>query len=214
VVAALEALSDRHPGVHDAVASDHRVRTDCTQFWEFIGAMWRSIEEHVFIPWRQCKFWYCYLGLVLLFIVLVHIVIVLTILVWAIAFLCETLCILQLITTRRGGTCLVFSASPPPANLAPSANAGGPYAGRVGAPVPMTAAASTDPEGGTLTASWSFGDGGMGSGLAVSHTYGEVGIFGVTVTVSDGTKTATATTTATIVGIGGGPLEPPIDTDH
>ena len=59
---------------------------------------------------------------------------VLTLLFWAIAFLCETLCFLQLITTRRGGSCLVFSASPPPANLAPTANAGGPYTGRASAP--------------------------------------------------------------------------------
>jgi hypothetical protein len=110
------------------------MRTFCTQFWEFIGSLWRSIDEHVFVPWRLCKFWYCYLGLVVLFIVLIHIVIVLTILVWMVAFLCEVLCFLTLITSRRGGTCLVFSASPPPppVNLAPNANAGGPYYGRVG----------------------------------------------------------------------------------
>jgi hypothetical protein len=176
--------------------------------------MWQTIDRHVFIPWRRCSFWYCYLGLIFLFLILVAIVFVLTLLFWAIGFLCETLCILQMITTRAGGRCLVFSASPPPPNVAPTANAGGPYTGRVGAPVSMTAAASADPEGATLTAAWNFGDGGTGSGLSVSHTYGEVGVFNVTVTVSDGTNSATAATTANIVLIGGGPVDPPIDTDH
>src|SRR5262249_40250192 len=189
------------------------MRTDCTQLWEFIGAMWSTFERIVFSPWRRCNFWLCYVGLVILFVVLLAIILVLTLLFWMIGFLCETLCMLMVITTGKG-TCLVFSAPPPRGNRAPTANAGGPYAGRVGVPVSMTAAASADPEGATLTATWNFGDGSTGSGLSVSHSSAEVGVFNVTVSVSDGANTATASTTANIVGIGGGPAEPPIDTDH
>jgi type II secretory pathway pseudopilin PulG len=45
---------------------------------------------------------------------------------------------------------------------------------------------SSDPDAGdTLTYSWDFGDGGTGSGIAVTHTY-ESGTYVATLTVSDG----------------------------
>jgi len=198
----------------------------CTPLWQFIGLIWTTqIERWVFTPWRWCASqpcswwclccnrWLCYIVLIIVFIIVVLILIAITTIVYFVAFLCEIWCILAVIASGSG-TCLVFSAPPPtapPANLPPTASAGGPYSGRVGSAVPMSAAASSDPEGAALTASWDFGDGSTSTGLTVSHTYGNVGVFTVTVTVSDGTNTATATTTANITFIGGGPGDPPIE---
>ena len=206
------------------------MRTGCTQLWEFIGLLWSTqFTRWVFVPWRICaaqprcvwwclccNYWLCFIALIIVFTIVFAIVFTLTILIWIIAFICEFLCIIGVVASGRG-TCLVFSAPPasgttPPANAAPTANAGGPYSGRVGVPVLMSATASTDPEGAALTASWNFGDGATATGLTVSHAYGNVGVFNVTVSVSDGTNTATAATTANIVLIGGGPGEPPVDT--
>jgi hypothetical protein len=58
-----------------------------------------------------------------------------------------------------------------------------------GVPLAFGAAGSTDPyPGGTTGASysWTFGDGGSGSGLTPSHTYSSPGKFAVTLTVTDG----------------------------
>jgi hypothetical protein len=58
-----------------------------------------------------------------------------------------------------------------------------------GIPLAFGAAGSTDPyPGGTTGASysWTFGDGGSGSGLTPSHTYTAPGKFPVTLTVTDG----------------------------
>jgi PKD repeat protein len=59
----------------------------------------------------------------------------------------------------------------------------------VGTPLAFSAAASSDPypggAGGT-TYSWTFGDGGTGSGIAPSHTYATIGKRTVTLTVTDG----------------------------
>jgi PKD repeat protein/uncharacterized protein YraI len=83
-------------------------------------------------------------------------------------------------------------------NVAPSAEAGGPYVGRVGALISMTGT-GTDPgtvDQAGLTYAWDFGDGTQGAGPIVAHSYAQPGEYTLTLTVSDkdgaqGTDTAT-----------------------
>jgi serine protease len=85
-------------------------------------------------------------------------------------------------------------------NVAPIANAGGPYNGSVNQPVTMTGSA-TDP--GVLDAHtfvWNFGDNSSATGQTVSHTYTVLGTYPVSLTVTDkdggvGTSTTSANIT-------------------
>ena len=87
----------------------------------------------------------------------------------------------------------------PVANDAPVANAGGPYAGTIAAPVTFDGSSSTDTDGSIVSWQWSFGDGGTAAGASVTHAYTSAGTFNVTLTVTDDDgRTDTATTTATI----------------
>ena len=86
-------------------------------------------------------------------------------------------------------------------NRAPVANAGGPYAGVVGAAVFLHGEGSSDPDGNGLTYAWDFGDASTGTGATPSHIYSATGTFTVTLTVTDNGMPAlsnTATTTATV----------------
>ncbi len=67
----------------------------------------------------------------------------------------------------------------------------------VGLTCAFNASASQDPDGDTLSYSWSFGDGQLGSGVSPSHTYATAGNRTVTLTVSDGSLTDQATGQAT-----------------
>jgi PKD repeat protein len=75
---------------------------------------------------------------------------------------------------------------PSPGNHAPTAVAGGPYAGGVGAPVTFDGSASSDPDGDLLEYEWHFGDGGTGEGVSPTHTYAHEGRYLVTLVVTDG----------------------------
>jgi DNA/RNA endonuclease G (NUC1) len=78
----------------------------------------------------------------------------------------------------------------------------GPYAGLEGSSVSMAGTGSTDPDGDALTYLWSFGDGGSGSGLSVSHTYAQDGVYNVRLIVRDVRNLAdTIMTTATISNV-------------
>lgn len=83
-------------------------------------------------------------------------------------------------------------------NRAPVASAGGPYAGLVGSPVEMSASGSSDPDGDALSFAWSFGDGAQGSGANLTHSYGAMGHYVVSLTASDGSLASTDTTGANI----------------
>ncbi len=61
-----------------------------------------------------------------------------------------------------------------------------PASATAGSAVSFSGRSSTDPNGAPLTTfTWSFGDGGAGSGATVSHTYTKVGIYTVKLKVSD-----------------------------
>ncbi len=74
----------------------------------------------------------------------------------------------------------------PPVNLAPVADAGGPYTGEPGQAIAFDGSASADPNGDALTYSWDFGDGATGSGVSPTHTYAAAGVYEVTLVVNDG----------------------------
>jgi len=104
--------------------------------------------------------------------------------------------------TDRGSASCVDETTPPPPNQPPVAHAGGPYTGQEGAPIAMSGAGSSDPEGGALTHRWSFGDGTSATGQTVSKTYPNSGSFTVTLTVTDAAgATASASTTATVADV-------------
>ncbi len=84
-------------------------------------------------------------------------------------------------------------------NRAPTASAGGPYAGEVGQLIRLSAAASSDPDSSDhLSYDWDFGDQTTGSGLSPSHAYETEGAFTLVVTVSDG-RGGASTGQATVV---------------
>jgi PKD repeat protein len=81
---------------------------------------------------------------------------------------------------------------PPPTNRPPRADAGGPYAGRVGSTIAFDGSASSDPDGDALTYDWDFGDGTVGAGVRPTHSYANEGQYLVSLMVSDGRLTSTA----------------------
>jgi PKD repeat protein len=70
-------------------------------------------------------------------------------------------------------------------NRPPVIDAGGPYTGIVGIPVNFDASGTYDPDGDFLTYSWIFGDGSIGSGVKLSHTYNTPGKYTIKLTVTD-----------------------------
>lgn len=81
----------------------------------------------------------------------------------------------------------------------PVADAGGPYAGTTGFPIPFDGSGSSDPDGSIVSLDWTFGDGGSGSGLQPMHAYVAAGTYVVTLTVTDDSgRSGSASTTATV----------------
>jgi hypothetical protein len=94
------------------------------------------------------------------------------------------------------------SGSSPPitSNAAPTANAGGPYAGLRGASIAFDGRGSRDSDGTISSYRWDWGDGtSAGSGATPTHTYSSAGTYTVRLTVTDNAgATGSATTTATV----------------
>jgi PKD repeat protein len=96
--------------------------------------------------------------------------------------------------------------TPPPANVAPTADANGPYSGDEGTSISFSSAGSSDSDGSIVSYSWNFGDGGTSSSANPSHTYSAAGSYTATLTVTDddgATDQATASVTVNAVGGGG-----------
>ena len=82
-------------------------------------------------------------------------------------------------------------------NHAPTAHAGGPYAGVRGQAIVFDGSGSSDPDGQPLTYLWTFSDGGTASGVSPTHAFGALGTHTATLVVSDGI-TASAPSAATV----------------
>jgi thermolysin len=72
-----------------------------------------------------------------------------------------------------------------PANVAPVAVAGGPYAGSAGELVLLDGSGSYDDDGTIVGYNWEFGDGAIGSGVLVGHVYETAGTYTATLWVLD-----------------------------
>jgi len=85
------------------------------------------------------------------------------------------------------------------ANVAPTADANGPYSGDTGVSVSFSSAGSNDSDGTITGYLWNFGDGGTSTAANPSHTYSTAGTYNVSLTVTDnGGLQDTDNTTATI----------------
>ncbi len=105
----------------------------------------------------------------------------------------------------------IGALDPAAANQPPVANANGNpdgiYFGTVGTPLAFDGSGSSDPDGTIVSYSWDFGDGTVGTGVSLSHTYAAVGTYTVTLTVTDNNG---ATNTDTVMAeIGSVPNAPP-----
>lgn len=70
-------------------------------------------------------------------------------------------------------------------NWPPVANAGKEYFGKIGEEIEFDGSESKDDEGNIVSWHWEFGDGSIGEGMKVKHSYENRGIYSVTLTVKD-----------------------------
>src|SRR5439155_6115890 len=113
--------------------------------------------------------------------------------------------------TDKDGASSSASTSVQVKNVAPTANANGPYSGTVGTAISFKGTA-TDPSSADASAginyAWNFGDGSTSTGATPSHTYAAAGTYTVTLTATDKDGGAsTVTTTATVNPV---PANPPV----
>ena len=81
----------------------------------------------------------------------------------------------------------------------PVADAGGPYLAQVGLSVDLDGSASYHPDGTIVSYDWSLGDNTTDTGVLVSHTYADVGIYDVDLTVTDDKGLQSSGTTMVVV---------------
>jgi len=73
----------------------------------------------------------------------------------------------------------------------------------------VDASGSNDPDGSITRYSWDFGDGGVGLGRILGHTFPDIGEYTITLTVRDDDGAEASTSRILVVG-DGGPNEPPV----
>ncbi|MGD0909497.1 MAG: PKD domain-containing protein [Candidatus Acidiferrales bacterium] len=108
------------------------------------------------------------------------------------AVLAPAICLIALLAGCSSGAGTVSQAPQPPVAIP-----GGPYIGVPDVPLSFDGSKSTDPKGGTLAYSWSFGDGTTGKGVNPTHVYTVVATYDASLTVTD-TSNLTSTSTATV----------------
>jgi len=84
-------------------------------------------------------------------------------------------------------------------NQPPIANSGGPCSGVIAQNVPFNGGGSFDPDGTISSYSWTFGDGGTGTGVSPTHNYTSAGTYTVTLAVTDNLGAQTSATTTTSI---------------
>jgi PKD repeat protein len=85
------------------------------------------------------------------------------------------------------------------ANVAPTANAGPAKSGNEGSAITLSGSATDPGLDDVLTYSWTFGDGGTGTGATPSHVYRNNGVYTATLTVTDGDGGSGSSTTQVTV---------------
>ena len=70
-------------------------------------------------------------------------------------------------------------------NRPPIIDFSGPYTGKIGEPVYFDASRSYDPDGDLINFKWDFGDGNIGYGSKLSHTYEKTGKYLVELNITD-----------------------------
>ena len=104
--------------------------------------------------------------------------------------------VLLMISTPLAGCLDSFSGNNAPSStfsMNPNSNI------RAGDEITFNAAGSSDPDGDSLTFTWNFGDGNIGSGLTTTHSYVQDGEYSVKLTVSDGSLETTTKKTVNII---------------
>jgi PKD repeat protein len=115
---------------------------------------------------------------------------------------------------RTGNATTTAEIVPVVVNQAPTANAAGPYAGRLNVPVAFDGSHSSDPDGSVVFYLWDFGDGTQGAGIHpnTTHSYASVGNYSVTLRVTDNGGITSAAAAASVSirksdGGGGGGID-------
>jgi len=95
----------------------------------------------------------------------------------------------------------------PVSNTPPVANAGGPYIGNVNEDILFDGSGSYDLDGSIISWYWDFGDGNIGYGETILHSYNNSGSYQVTLTVTDDDYAIDNDTTTVYINT---PPNPPI----
>ena len=103
------------------------------------------------------------------------------------------------VTDKDGGVGTDAATVTVTPNAPPVANANGPYAANEGTLIQFSSLGSSDPEGGALTYSWSFGDGTTATLASPKKAYTDNGVYTVLLTVRDAGGTTTTTTAQAVV---------------
>jgi PKD repeat protein len=101
---------------------------------------------------------------------------------------------------RTGNATTTAEIVPVVANQAPTAHAGGPYAGRPDVPVAFDGSRSSDSDGRVVAYFWDFGDGSQAvwDHPNATHSYESAGSYTVTLRVVDDDDSYSAATTTTV----------------